>query len=396
MKIIGSIFCIIALLSNPTAALPDTLVFPNDSTVSGIVVQTNSETILLLTEDAAYNYSKSGLKEIKIESLPSSKSGDDNKLPSFQNAVLLLSKQGWATNLTPIPATVIDKGVLKNIPYSSFHCGEDYEINIYGDLEHPAGVEVGIYRKLIGNPNSETNCLKFISDLFNDTSIKDFIWNLNRKTDYKVHDDLTYEITPPTESDSYGGWWVSVYAEQDLDRARASDEEMKHITVTQKDALDQSANTNNTSGWSANDLKSARISPPKTITFVNQSGIVISNAEVVRVIDGVSLIYRNGPTSGGMVRLADLPEDLRNEFGYDAAKTAAADEAAKEDKAKRQQQLVAAQQAAQVQQAQISTPDYSGYYSGGYSSGGYSGGGSVYVHGYTRRDGTYVHSYSRR
>jgi hypothetical protein len=315
------------------------------------------------------------------------------RVPNFRNTILFLSRQPWATNLTPIPATVIDKGILKNVPYSSFHCGEDYEVNVYGDLQHPAGIEIGIYRKLIENLSAKTNCLQFMRDLLSDTADKDVVFNLNLKSDYKLRDDLTFEVTPPTESDSYNGWWVSVYSESQLHLARASDEEMKHISVSKSDTLKGSDNTNNQSGWSASDLKSARLSAPKTITFINKSGTLITNAEVVRVIDGVSLIYRNGPTSGGLIRLADLPEELRKEFGYDPAKTAAADALAASQNAQWRQQMQAAQQA-QIDSYSSAyvLPDYSG----GYSSGGYSsGGGSVYVHGYERSNGTYVNGYYR-
>jgi hypothetical protein len=257
-----------------------------------------------------------------------------------------------------------------------------------GSASHPAGIEIGIYRKLLENPGAKTNCLKFISDVLNDAADKNFVWSLNLKTDCKLRDDLTFEITQPSEPDAYNGWWVSVYLERQLKLAQASDAEMKQISVSKADA------TNNQSGWSANDLKAARPSAPKTISFVSKSGTVITNAEVVRVIDGVSLIYRTGPTSSGMVRLQDLPEDLRNQFGYDPAKTAAADALTAQQRANWQQQVLAAQQA-QAQQAQnaaYSTADpVSGYYSGGYSSGG----GSVYVHGYTRRDGTYVQGHYR-
>ncbi len=167
---------------------------------------------------------------------------------------------------------------------------------------------------------------------------------------------------------------------------------------TKVDAAKQSSQSNNPSAWSANDLKLARSSVPTTITFTNKSGLVVSNAEVVRVIDGVNLIWRSGPTSGGMVKLADLPEDLRDKFGYDAAKTEVADALAKEQKGQWQQQVLAAQTAQTAQQSQAAAAaQSSGGYSQFHSSGSdySSGGGSVYVRGYTRKDGAYVQSHYR-
>src|ERR1035437_4918154 len=70
------------------------------------------------------------------------------------------------------------------------------------------------------------------------------------------------------------------------------------------------------------------------ITFTNKSGVVISNAEVVKVKPN-ELIYAfpasvGGPVGGGTVKLADLPPELQKKFGYDAVAAAKLDEAEKQ------------------------------------------------------------------
>lgn len=371
------------------SAFADTIVMSNNHVISGTAIQTNDDEVLILTPHAAFNFSKTSIKGIIAEPAHSAESSSAHRLPDFQKAVLFLSQQSWATNLTPIPATVIDKGILRNVPYTSLHCGQDCEVNVYGDLENPSGIEVGVYRKLLNDDSAKNNCVQFISDLLSQSADKQILQNLNLTKDLKSRDDLTFEITPPTDEDAYNGWWVSVYSVKQLNLARASDNEMQLISMTQADAAKDAKSSTNFTTWSANDLKQARAPVKTTIAFITPSGTVITNAEVVRVIDGVSLIWRNGATSSGMIKLADLPEDLRNQFGYDAAKTQAADELAQADKARWQQQVQAAAQAAPPQ---YESPSY-GY--AGYSSSDYSGGGRVFVHGYTRSNGTYVRSYTR-
>ncbi|HEX9046546.1 MAG TPA: hypothetical protein VF988_05920, partial [Verrucomicrobiae bacterium] len=151
MKTIRYLVYFCALTLTATQGFADTVLLSNGNSVSGTVVQTNGDVILLLTDDAAFNYAKSDVKEIKSSPPPTTLLATEERLPNFRNAVLSLSRQTWATNLIPIPATVIDKGVLRNVPYSSFHCGEDYEVNVYGDPEHPVGIETGVYRKLLDN-----------------------------------------------------------------------------------------------------------------------------------------------------------------------------------------------------------------------------------------------------
>jgi hypothetical protein len=105
-------------------------------------------------------------------------------------------------------------------------------------------------------------------------------------------------------------------------------------------------------------------------------------------------IWEKDTGAAGLVKLADLPESLRNRFGYDPVKAEASAASEREKKA-RSQQIYAAQAAMSAQRSQDLTPvqafDASAYQSGG----NYSGGGSVYVHAYTRSDGTYVSGYTR-
>jgi hypothetical protein len=53
--------------------------------------------------------------------------------------------------------------------------------------------------------------------------------------DKQEREGLTFEVTPETAEDSYGGWWVSVYDVKELDAARATEEELKQITVDEED-----------------------------------------------------------------------------------------------------------------------------------------------------------------
>jgi len=102
----------------------------------------------------------------------------------------------------------------------------------------------------------------------------------------------------------------------------------------------------------------------------------------VRVVDGAYLIWRQG-ASGGMVKLRDLPEDLRTRFGYDPSKAAEVYSAYEEKRAlATAAQIIPRATSSDVRaySSDVSTP---------------SSGGRVYVRGYTRKDGTYVAPYTR-
>lgn len=146
-----------------------------------------------------------------------------------------MSVKPWAKNLRQIPSTVIDKGVLRNVPYTSYRAGGEYELNVYGDPDVPACFEIGITGQLLQNPDAKRNCIEVVNAILNDSAAIAFLKSLNPEGDKKVLGGVTYEITPPTAEDAYGGWWVSLYSEALLDKSRASAEEMAKITTSRHD-----------------------------------------------------------------------------------------------------------------------------------------------------------------
>ena len=154
-----------ACLSALPLAYADSITFSTDRTVTGTILQTNGNNLLLMTDYGTLSYSLAIIKEIKFESLETDETVSTNRMLGSKAALVSLGKQPWAKNLKQIPATVIDKGILRSVPYVSFRCGDDYEVNVYGDPAHPAGIEVGVYRKLLEDRSAKNNCINFIGSL---------------------------------------------------------------------------------------------------------------------------------------------------------------------------------------------------------------------------------------
>jgi hypothetical protein len=185
-------------------------------------------------------------------------------LPTRAKARAAATATIWGKTLSQIPSTVIDKGVLRNIPYLSYKAG-DYELNVYGDPAAPAGIEIGVTKELLKSAGANKTCVDFLRDLLDDPEDKKLVAALKLDVDKKARNGLTFEITPPTAEDAYGGWWVSIYDEAALDRSRASEDEMAKITVSKtavKDAKPASGELDvdgATQGkWASGDLAHAR------------------------------------------------------------------------------------------------------------------------------------------
>ena len=198
------------------------------------------------------------------------------RLADQRAIVAVVAAAPWAAGFRQIPATVIDVGVMRNIPYKSHRAGRDYEINIYGDPNSPAGFEIGVHGDLVNNDTARQGCIDCLCRLLGEPGDQRVVAGMDREKDLKVRNGLTFEVTPPTAPDAYGGWWISAYDEEALDKARATQEEMRSITVARSSvqaptaaaavsaAPQGHADADALGDWSSQDLRFARAPAART------------------------------------------------------------------------------------------------------------------------------------
>jgi hypothetical protein len=129
--------------------------------------------------------------------------------------------------LKQVPSVVIETGILRYVPYLSYEAAQG-ELNIYGDPQHPAGVEIGLYA---GKNSTKEEIRNLMAGLLQQAADRELVHDLALEQDKLERAGLTFEITPPTADDGFGGWWISIYDKKALDAARRSDAELKEIVV---------------------------------------------------------------------------------------------------------------------------------------------------------------------
>jgi hypothetical protein len=130
------------------------------------------------------------------------------------------------SHLSNPPAEVIQNGVFRHVPYLSYRASL-FELNIYGDPKRPAGVEIGVYK---GKRRSKEEIRKLMALLLTQAADRDLVHAPKLDQHELERDGLTFEVTPPTAKDSFGGWWISIYDAKAIERARATDAELAAIT----------------------------------------------------------------------------------------------------------------------------------------------------------------------
>lgn len=244
----------------------DILILQYGDIVAGTILKTNEDGIDFLQQSGKIHWPISMVKE----ALQTDGKTNSSRISSWVNIISQLTTNDWAHDFKQIPATVIDNGILKDVPYISFRCNTaGYEINIYGDLENPACVEIGAIGYNVKNSQAKSNCVSFISSILtqvgDQTTVRSLKWE---EKDTKKQGGMTFEVTLPGEPDSYGGWWISAYDETELTKSRASGPEM--LAITQPKVKPVAARPPVTEYWSDNDISSySRPIPSQSINDGN-------------------------------------------------------------------------------------------------------------------------------
>lgn len=173
------------------------------------------------------------------------------RIPGWNRVLQVMLAQPGADDLRQVPATVIDEGVLASVPYVSHRFGA-FELNVYGDPDHPAGYEVGVVRGAEATAERKRACVALVRELLTDDADRAALDALSLEPGRRTAHGLTVEVTPPEAPDSDGGWWVSVYDPAGLARARASQAELEQITI------ESGARDDDPAGWTADDYARAR------------------------------------------------------------------------------------------------------------------------------------------
>ena len=244
------------LLLSLSAGFADTVLFKTGEVITGTVLQTNQSSVFLRREYGTFSYPLETVKRLFIdEDAFHDAATCTNRIAGWGTLVGRLAERAWAPGMKQIPATVIDTGIFKNVPYSSFRAGSSYELNIFGDPQNPAAVQIGVAGGLLDDRVARDNCIEFIGSALTDPLDREVARKLSRAEDVAGHEGLVFQVTPPSAVDAYGGWWVSVYDEDKLNAARATQLELKDILEPPLTSTNLLSFNPNDSKWSIEERK---------------------------------------------------------------------------------------------------------------------------------------------
>jgi hypothetical protein len=226
---------LLALLLIAAPAAADVVKLRNGGTLEGVVLRESDATVTLRLKYATVTIDKSEIES--LERKTEDAAAPAARLARWDRVVEAAARRPWGVELRQIPATVIDKGALKNVPYISHRAG-DYELNLYGDPDAPAGLEIGVQRTLLKSAAAKAECVELLASLLSDAEDVKLLRSLKPAQDRRERAGFVFEVTPETAEDAYGGWWITVYDPKALDDARLSEDALKEASQAEEELED--------------------------------------------------------------------------------------------------------------------------------------------------------------
>jgi hypothetical protein len=255
----------------------DVVILQSGAVVAGNVLQQDANGVLLQMESGTYRFPPAAVRDVKKEAAAAPHvSNNGQSIPDWAQIVSLLANNGWAQGLKQVPAAVISDGTWANVPYISFRCASGgYEINIFGDLNRPAGIQVGAMNYLNQSAEAKSNCVAFIRSVLASADDRKMVraLNLNQK-DLKQQGGMTFETILPGEPGSYGGWWVSVYNDNELANSHASEAELLGLAQPRVAAAQPLAATAQPAATTTNVMAQADVAAPPPAATTTQPGVI--------------------------------------------------------------------------------------------------------------------------
>ena len=239
---------------------PDTLHLLDGKVVHGLIIKNSSNSVLIQQENGELDIPKSKIVRI-IDNADRNVlyTGMNRKgqLPSWRVIANDLRTHDAVKSLVEIPATVIDVADFRNVPYKSFRVNEEVELNIYGDPENPAGVELGIYGPRSADKKLRKLLRAYLAGFLTTREEIAALYSLGLRKGKTQVGNIVIEITPANAFDAYGAWWVSLYNPTALEQVRLSDAEYKRLVRPFDEVIGKKGRVIS-GGWSRKEAERSR------------------------------------------------------------------------------------------------------------------------------------------
>lgn len=257
---VGQIGIVYAAPQSDDPMSPDRLLLKDGRRLEGLIVSNTADAVTIQKSHMEYTVPKSEILRIFDEDDSAtyfSQPQRSGSLPPWRVIANDMRVHDRIRTFEQIPATVIDNGEYRNVPYLSFRINGDVELNIYGDPDDPAAVEVGTYGARRNNDQLKTMLRQYLAGYLTTREEIGALYKIPLSGGERRAGGMRLSITPPDAPDAYGAWWVSVSNPAALEKVRLNDAEYARLVTPMKDVFDRNGKVLD-SAWTGREVSLSR------------------------------------------------------------------------------------------------------------------------------------------
>lgn len=221
---------------------PDSLLLKDGRQIYGLIVSNTATNVTLQMQFDEITVPKSEIVRIfdeDDESVYFTGVARKGTLPPWRVLVNDLRLHDRIRTFEQIAATVIDSGDFRNVPYQSFRINGDIELNIYGDPDDPAAIEIGVYGRRRGDRTLHHFLKQYIAGYLATTGEVGALYALPESGGEIDIGETRVFLTTPDAPDAYGAWWIGVMNPGQIESVRMSDADYARLVRPVDDVLDR-------------------------------------------------------------------------------------------------------------------------------------------------------------
>lgn len=224
---------------------PDTVLLKNGRRIPGLIVENTSNAVTIQTSISELTIPKDKILrilDVDNSSVYFAEMHRRGTLPPWRVIANDLRTYDQVRSFEEIPATMVDSGDLKYVPYRSFRINGNVEMNIYGDPDDPVAIELGIYGMMKSNRELQSMLRQFLAGYLTTREEISALYAIPRQGGIVQTRPLEISVTPPTAPDAFGAWWIGAANPEEVKKARLSPAEYARITRPMSEIVDENGN----------------------------------------------------------------------------------------------------------------------------------------------------------
>jgi hypothetical protein len=208
--------------------LTDVLQLQSGGHVEGVVIKEEDGKLIVHLKHGIATLNKDDVASITKDEV-TQKGG--NRFVPWTACFRVLATRPWGQDLRPVPAVVIGSGPMKHVPYTADR-GGFREFNLYGDLDQPAAVEIGLSKVMAKSTDARKEVLGLIRSLLLNPKDQEFLSTIDPSTHLsKESNGLAVDIDEFKNSAGDPTCFISVYDVRALESTRVADKDVPQGTT---------------------------------------------------------------------------------------------------------------------------------------------------------------------